>query len=237
MTTPKIIGLDADDTLWHNETLFRLTHERFNTLLAPWADAATVEDALAAVERRNLGTYGYGAKGFTLSMLETALQLSDARAPAAVLAEILEAGRGLMSHPVEPLPGVAEALPRLAAIAPLVLITKGDMFHQESKLAASGLGAFFSGVEIVSEKTADTYRRAFARHGAAAQDALMAGNSVRSDILPALEAGCAAVLIPYPLVWAHEDARAPDEHPRYRQCDSISALADWLADGVIGGAP
>src|SRR4051812_14145057 len=114
-TTPKIIGLDADDTLWHNETLFRLTHERFNTLLAPWADAATVEAALAAVERRNLGTYGYGAKGFTLSMLETALQLSDARAPAAVLAEILEAGRGLMRHPVEPLPGVAEALPRLAA--------------------------------------------------------------------------------------------------------------------------
>lgn len=236
-TTPKIIGLDADDTLWHNETLFRLTHERFNTLLAPWADAATVEAALAAVERRNLGTYGYGAKGFTLSMLETALQLSDARAPAAVLAEILEAGRGLMRHPVEPLPGVAEALPRLAAIAPLVLITKGDMFHQESKLAASGLGAFFSGVEIVSEKTADTYRRAFARHGAAPHDALMAGNSVRSDILPALEAGCAAVLIPYPLVWAHEAALAPADHPRYRQCDSISALADWLADGVIGSAP
>jgi len=237
MTTPKIIGLDADDTLWHNETHFRLTHARFNTLLAPWADAATVEDALAAVERRNLGTYGYGAKGFTLSMLETALQLSDARAPAAVLAEILEAGRGLMRHPVEPLPGVADALQRLAEIAPLVLITKGDMFHQESKLAASGLGAFFSGVEIVSEKTADTYRRAFARHGAPPEDALMAGNSVRSDILPALEAGCAAVLIPYPLVWAHEDAHAPADHPRYRQCDSIAALADWLADGWLGAAP
>jgi len=231
MTLPKIIGLDADDTLWHNETLFRLTHERFNTLLAPWADAAAVEEALAAVERRNLGTYGYGAKGFTLSMLETALQLSDARVPGAVLAEILDAGRNLMRHPVEPLPGVAEALQRLAAIAPLVLITKGDMFHQESKLAASGLGAFFSGVEVVSEKTADTYRRAFARHGFAPQDALMAGNSVRSDILPALEAGCAAVLIPYPLVWAHEEAQAPCEHPRYGQCDSLAAMADWLAGG------
>jgi len=232
MSIPQIIGLDADDTLWHNETLFRLTHDRFNTLLAPWADAAKVEDALAAIERRNLGTYGYGAKGFTLSMLETALELSDAKVPATVLAEILSAGRELMRHPVEPLPGATEALERLAAIAPLVLITKGDMFHQESKLAASGLGAFFSGVEIVSEKTADTYRRAFARHGVAPQGALMAGNSVRSDILPALDAGCAAVLIPYPLVWAHEAAQAPADHPRYRQCDSLAEMADWLASGA-----
>ena len=233
MTLPKMIGLDADDTLWHNETLFRLTHERFNTLLAPWADAATVEDALAAVERRNLGTYGYGAKGFTLSMLETALQLSDAQAPGTVLAEILAAGRDLMRHPMEPLPGVTEALERLAEIAPLVLITKGDMFHQESKLAASGLGRFFSGVEIVSEKSADTYRRAFARHGVRPEDALMAGNSVRSDVLPALEAGCFAVLIPYPLVWAHEEAAAPLGDPRFRQCDSMTALADWLAGGAV----
>lgn len=229
MTHPKIIGLDADDTLWHNETLFRLTHQRFNALLAPWADAAAIEHTLAAVERRNLGTYGYGAKGFTLSMLETALELSESRAPASVLAEILAAGRDLMRHPMEPLPGVAEALERLAAIAPLVLITKGDMFHQESKLAASGLGRFFTGVEIVSEKTPDTYRRAFARHGVAPEQALMAGNSVKSDVLPALEAGCYAVLIPYPLVWAHEAARAPDGHPRYRECASMPALADWLA--------
>jgi len=227
-TAPKIIGLDADDTLWHNETLFRMTHERFNALLAPWADAPTVEDALAAVERRNLGTYGYGAKGFTLSMLETALQLSETQVPGVVLAEILEAGRALMRHPVEPLAGAAEALERLAAVAPLVLITKGDMFHQESKLAASGLGRFFSGVEVVSEKTADTYRRAFARYGRRPEDALMAGNSVRSDVLPALEAGCAAVLIPYPLVWAPEDADVPAGHPRFRECASLADMAGRL---------
>jgi putative hydrolase of the HAD superfamily len=226
---PRVIGLDADDTLWHNETLFRLTHERFNELLAPWAAAPTVEEALATVERRNLGLYGYGAKGFTLSMLETALELSRDQLPASVLAEILDSGRTLMRHPVEPLPGVHEALERLARIAPLVLITKGDMFHQESKLAASGLGAFFSGVEIVSEKTADTYRRAFQRHGVAPEHALMAGNSVRSDVLPALEAGCSAVLIPYALVWAHEAADAPQDHPRFCQCDSLAALADLLA--------
>ena len=228
MKLPKIIGLDADDTLWHNETLFRLTHERFNALLAPWADAASVEEALAAIERRNLSTYGYGAKGFTLSMLETALQLSHAQAPATVLAEILAAGRDLMRHPMEPLPGVADALARLEAVAPLVLITKGDMFHQESKLAASGLGRFFSGVEIVSEKSAETYHRAFKRHGMLPEQALMAGNSVKSDILPALEAGCFAVLIPYPLVWAHEEAPAPVGHARFRQCESMAELTDWL---------
>ena len=228
MTRPSIIGLDADDTLWHNETLFRMTHARFNELLAPWADAATVEAELAAVERRNLATYGYGAKGFTLSMMETALALSAHQAPGAVLAEILQAGQALMRHPIEPLPGVAEALQRLAAIAPLVLITKGDLFHQESKLAASGLGSFFSGVEVVSEKTADTYRAAFARYNVAPAQALMAGNSVRSDVLPALEAGCRAVLVPYPLVWAHEAADAPVDDPRFCICDSLGELADWL---------
>ena len=228
MTRPLIIGLDADDTLWHNETLFRMTHARFNELLAPWADAPAVADHLAAVERRNLGTYGYGAKGFTLSMMETALELSAHQAPGAVLAEILSAGRALMQHPIEPLPGVAQALQRLAAIAPLVLITKGDLFHQESKLAASGLGRHFSGVEVVSEKTADTYRAVFERHGVAPEQALMAGNSVRSDILPALAAGCRAVLVPYPLVWAHEEAQAPVDDPRFCICDSLDELADWL---------
>jgi len=231
--TPALIGLDADDTLWHNETLFQMTHAHFNRLLAPWADDVTVESTLAAVERRNLGTYGYGAKGFTLSMMETALEVSGGELPSTVLQQILDAGRDLMRHPVEPLPGVADALARLAAVAPLVLITKGDLFHQESKLAASGLGRHFHGVEIVSEKTADTYRRAFARHGQPADLALMAGNSVRSDVLPALEAGSAAVLIPYPLVWAHEAAEAPEGHPRYRRCDSLGELADWLT----GAAP
>ncbi len=233
MTRPLLIGLDADDTLWHNETLFRMTHARFQALLAPWADAGRVDDALAAVEHRNLATYGYGAKGFTLSMLETALDLSDAT----VLAEVLASGRTLMAHPIEPLPGVEAALAALAALAPLVLITKGDLFHQESKLAASGLGRFFSAVEVVSDKTAQTYQRAFVRHGCAPAEALMAGNSVRSDVLPALQAGCRAVLIPYPLVWAHEAALAPAAHPRFRQFDGLAEMADWLATLAAPAAP
>jgi putative hydrolase of the HAD superfamily len=226
--TLALIGIDADDTLWHNEPVFRLTHRRFNDLLADFADETELEARLAAVERRNIATYGYGAKGFTLSMIETALEVSAAKVSPAVLKEILEAGREMMTHPHEPLPGVAEALEQLAERAPLVLITKGDLFHQESKLAASGLGSHFSGVEIVSEKTADTYRRAFARHGAAADAALMAGNSVKSDVLPVLDTGGWAALIPYPLVWGHEAATAPVGHPRFREVETLGSLAAWI---------
>lgn len=229
MRNPKIIGLDADDTLWHNETFYRASHEHFLALLAPWADSAEVESAFRDVEERNLLNYGYGAKGHTLSMLETALQLGGTQLPAKTLSDILDVGRDLMRHPMQTFDGVAEALERLKAVAPLVLITKGELFHQETKLAASGLGGLFSGVEIVSAKNVQTYRRAFERHGVRPEEALMAGNSVRSDVLPALEAGCFAVLIPYPVVWAHEAAEEPVGHPRFRKCDTLAALADWLA--------
>jgi putative hydrolase of the HAD superfamily len=225
-----LIGIDADDTLWHNEPVFRLTHKRFNDLLADFADADTVEARLNEVERRNLHTYGYGAKGFTLSMIETALAVSDSRVSPKVLAEILEAGREMMRHPHEPLPGVEEALIDLKDRGRLILITKGDLFHQESKLAASGLGSHFSGVEIVSEKTPETYARVFARHGGAAEASLMAGNSVKSDVLPMLAAGGYAALVPYPLVWSHEAADAPADHPRFRELAALGDLGKWIEE-------
>lgn len=223
-----LIGLDADDTLWHCETVFRLTHERFRALLADHAAPDAIDAHLHRVEQRNIPLYGYGAKGFTFSMLETALELSDHRVPGHIIGEILAAGREILAHPVDPLPGARDALEALAADARLILITKGDLFHQEQKLAASGLGDLFHGVEIVSEKTIDTYARAFARHGGRADDAVMAGNSVRSDILPALAAGAHAALIPYPLVWAHEAADAPADHPRFRELAAIADLPGWV---------
>ena len=229
MTRLSLIGLDADDTLWHNEPHFQATQTRLRELLAPYAAPEHIDAQLLAVERRNLAVYGYGVKGFTLSMIETALAIADARLPATSVAEILAWGREMMQHPVEPLAGVHDALAALAQHASLVLVTKGDLFHQEAKLAASGLGEFFAGVEIVSEKTADTYRRAFRRHGAAPEHALMAGNSVRSDVLPALEAGAHAAWIPYPLLWELEAADAPTAHPRFRQLASITELAPWVA--------
>jgi putative hydrolase of the HAD superfamily len=223
------VGLDADDTLWHNETIFRLTQARFLDLLAPHGDRADIEARLTEVEGRNLRLYGYGIKGFTLSMLETAMELCDGEAPPAVVREILAAGREMIAHPVETLPGVDEALAALSERHRLILITKGDLLDQERKLAASGLGDLFAAVEIVSEKDRGTYERVFARHGTGPDEALMAGNSMKSDVLPAVAAGAWGVHIPYHVTWAHELADAPEGHPRYVSLSSISELPDWIA--------
>jgi putative hydrolase of the HAD superfamily len=222
------VGLDADDTLWHNESIFRMTQVRFRELMADHAEPDFLDSRLAEVERRNLGLYGYGVKGFTLSLIETAMDITGGAPPGRIIADILAAGREMLLHPVEPLPGVEEALAELAAHYDLVLITKGDLLHQEQKLAASGLGDLFKGVEIVSEKDAATYARVFARHGAGPASAAMAGNSLRSDILPALQAGAYAAHIPYELTWAHELADPPTGHPRFTELPSIRHLPEWL---------
>ena len=222
------VGLDADDTLWHNETIFRLNQERFAELLAPYAPPQGLMERLARIESRNLSLYGYGVKGFVLSMVETALEVTDGADATSLVREILAAGREMLGHPVEPLPGVAQALARMSESYRLVLITKGDLLHQEQKLSASGLGDLFAAVEIVSEKDASTYKRVFERHGTGAGEAAMAGNSLKSDILPALQAGALAAHIPYPLTWANELADAPSGHPRFAELVSISDLPDWL---------
>lgn len=229
-----ILGFDADDTLWHNETVFHLTQGRFIELLGDFAEPDHLTERLLAVELRNLRHYGYGVKSFTLSMIETALELTGETIPSQVVAQILEIGRAMLDHPVEPLPGVRGTLERVCAAHTLILITKGDLLDQENKLARSGLGDFFDGVEIVSEKTAATYSRTFARHGAMAGEAAMVGNSARSDIIPAIEAGFWGVHIPYALTWAHERADAPKDSPLYVELASITDLPGWVA-GVQAG--
>jgi len=231
MSTITTVGVDADDTLWHCESLFRLSHARFLELLSEHGDPEKIEAQLLAVEKRNLRVYGYGAKGFTLSMIETALEVTDGAVDTRVIREILAVGREMLTEPIEPLPGVENALAALSDRYRLILITKGDLLHQEQKLASSGLGDYFVAVEIVSEKDADTYRRVFDRYGTGAEQAVMAGNSMRSDILPALEAGCWSALIPYPLVWSHEAAEAPEGHPRYVELANIGELPAWV-EGV-----
>ncbi|USQ94877.1 HAD family hydrolase [Caulobacter sp. RL271] len=231
MSTITTVGVDADDTLWHCESLFRLSHQRFLELLSEHGDPERIEAQLTAVEKRNLRVYGYGAKGFTLSMIETALEVTDGAVDTRVIREILAVGREMLTEPIEPLPGVELALSELSKRYRLILVTKGDLLHQEQKLASSGLGDYFVAVEIVSEKDAGTYRRVFDRYGTGADQAVMAGNSMRSDILPALEAGCWGALIPYPLVWAHEAAEAPVGHERYAELGSIRELAAWV-DGI-----
>jgi putative hydrolase of the HAD superfamily len=230
------LGFDADDTLWHNEAVFRLTHDRLADLLAGHAEPATIKSQLYDAEVRNLAFYGYGIKGFTLSMIETAIEICGDDLPAAAVREILGFGREMLAHPVECLPGVAPVLAGLADGRKLILITKGDLFDQERKLAQSGLGDLFDGVEIVSEKTADTYRTAFARHGRGAGGAMMIGNSLKSDVIPALTAGAWGVHIPYRVTWALEMADAPSDHPFFRHLDRIDALPALIA-GIERDAP
>src|ERR1700761_4198389 len=222
------VGLDADDTLWHNETIFRLTQDRFRALMADYAEPEFLDSRLAEVERRNLALYGYGVKGFTLSLIETAMDITGGAPAGRIIAHLLAAGREMLSHPVEPLPGVEHALAELSQHYRLVLITKGDLLHQEQKLAASGLGELFVAVEIVSEKDAATYERVFSRHGTGPAEAAMCGNSLRSDVIPALEAGAWAAHIPYPLTWAHEVADPPVGHPRFAELASIAEFPAWV---------
>lgn len=224
-----LICLDADDTLWHNMRYFERSERALYDLLQPFAALDVTRERLAAVETRNLRHYGFGAKSFTLSMIETAIELGGADMPVDAIAHILAIGRDLLAHPVELLHGIEDTVDRLAAQARLVLVTKGDLLHQEVKLAASGLGDRFNGVEIVSDKTADTFHRVFDRYGVPAERALMAGDSMRSDVLPALAAGAWGVFVPQDGAWAHEHADAPDNHPRFRQLPALGALPDLIA--------
>lgn len=223
-----LICLDADDTLWHNMRFFEEAERAFAALLAPYAQDADARARMQAIETRNLRHYGYGAKSFTLSMIETALELAGDDLPADSVRRILDIGRALLAHPVELLDGVGATLERLAGMGRLVLVTKGDLLHQEVKLAASGLGALFTGVEIVSDKHADTFVRVFHRYGCAPDRAVMAGDSMRSDVLPALEAGAWGAFIPQPLAWAHEAAAPPRDHPRFHQLARLGDLPDWI---------
>jgi len=224
------IGFDADDTLWQNETFFRLTQDRFADLLADFTDRAALMDRLLEAEKRNIGHYGFGIKGFMLSMIETAIEVTDQTVPAPVIAEILAAGQEMLGHPIHLLPHAREAVEALADTHRIVLITKGDLLDQERKLAQSGLGDLFHGVEIVSHKTPATYAHAFTHHGTGPHRAMMIGNSLKSDVVPALEAGAWGIHVPHGLTWELEHADRPDTYPRFREITDLGGLPDLLAE-------
>jgi putative hydrolase of the HAD superfamily len=210
----EVVALDGDDTLWHNELQFSMTQQQFCELVAPYAPEADLDQRLLETERRNLRTYGYGVKSFALSMIETAIEVSDGQVPVKVIEAILDAGKAMLSHPVELLDGVEEAIGALEDRYTLMVITKGDLFHQESKLARSGLAERFAHIEIVSEKDELTYRRIIERRGVAPERFLMAGNSLRSDVLPVAALGAHAVHVPFHVTWVLEDVE-PEEAARY----------------------
>ena len=222
------IGFDADDTLWHSEQAFRLTEARFAELLSDYVDSENLSQRLLETERRNLHFYGFGRKGFVLSMIETAIDVTDGRVPTSILKGLIDLGRDMAAHPIEILPDVHDTLEEVARRYRIPLITKGDLLDQEQKLARSGLGEMFQAVEIVSDKSPAIYRRIFARHGDGPERSMMVCNSLKSDVVPAIEVGSWGVFIPHALTWALERVEAPTEAARFRRIERIGELPRLL---------
>src|SRR6476659_5255484 len=225
----RLVGFDGDDTLWRSEDYYRAAQQEFEALLARYVDLDDVYARLYAVEKRNLALFGYGAKGMTLSMLEAAIEITGSRIEARDLHRIVAIGKSLLQHPVELLPGIADAVAAIARMHPVVLVTKGDLFHQEAKVRECGLAGLFRRIEIVSEKDAPTYARLLDEFGIDPREFVMIGNSLRSDIAPVLELGGWGIHMPYHVTWMHEtDAVVADSARRLRRV----ARADELP-GVV----
>jgi len=224
------VAFDADDTLWHNERFFQLTQERFAELLADYTNPDTLMARLLQAERRNIQHYGFGVKGFVLSMIETAIEVTDQRVPASVISQLLEAGQDLLAHPVELLPHARETVEAMAQTHRVLLITKGDLLHQEQKLAQSGMDALFDGVEIVSHKIPSVYARIFAEHGDGPKRSLMVGNSMRSDVVPVVDIGGWGVFVPHGIEWEIEKADPPTKAARFREIESLAGLRQLVSE-------
>jgi len=203
-TNIKVIGFDADDTLWVNETYFRETEEKFAELLEDYETKNKIDQELFKMEMDNLDTYGYGIKGFMLSMIESALDLSNNKVSQETIGKILDLGKKMISHPVELLDGVEEVLSKLVGKYRLIVLTKGDLLDQERKLKKSGLSQYFHHVEVLSDKKEINYRNLLEHLNIDVSEFLMIGNSLKSDVLPILNIGAKAVHVPFHTTWAHE---------------------------------
>ena len=226
------VGFDGDDTLWKSEDYYRAAELAFEEIIGQYidlTDARTLQHLLE-VERRNLRIFGYGAKGMTLSMIESAVQLTGERISARDIHRVIEIGRSTLQHPVVLIDGIREAVDTIAARYEIVLITKGDLFHQESKIEQSGLADVFHRIEVVSEKDTKTYARVLHELGAPAAEFVMIGNSLRSDIEPVVALGGWGIYMPYHITWAHETEHAiADGEPRMLQVEAARDLPDTLS--------
>ncbi len=221
----RVIGFDADDTLWENQTYYTETERQLRDLLSPYVDGDTLSAELFATEDRNMSLYGYGVKAHILSVIETAIRVTNGKVSADVLNKILLLGKEQLTKPVVLLDGVEETLNALAGKYRLVVVTKGDLLDQEGKLRRSGIGHFFEHVEIMSDKTDRRYALLLKHLGVQPEEFVMIGNSVRSDILPPLRLGCYAVHVPFSTTWAHEDVDETVESPCLY---TVSSLRDVI---------
>jgi putative hydrolase of the HAD superfamily len=233
-----MIGFDGDDTLWRSEDYFAQAQATYESIVSPYVDLRgdAWHARLYAVEKRNLAVFGYGVKGMALSMIEAAIDITAGRIDAAAIHRIVQLAQSMLRHPVELLPGVRAAVERVAARWPVVLVTKGDLFHQEAKVRESGMTDLFQRIEIVSEKDTATYARLLREFGIAADEFAMVGNSLRSDIAPVVALGGVGVHIPYHLTWVHEHDAMPHAPGRVHAIDDASSLYDVLV-GIEAALP
>lgn len=224
----KVIAFDADDTLWHNEAFFREAEDKFCALLEDYLPQHTIARELLKTEIDNLGLYGYGIKGFMLSMIETAIRISDKTIPAVAIERIMEYGQDLLRKPVQLIDDVEEVLMALKPKYKLVMATKGDLLDQERKLIKSGLGHYFHHIEIMSEKKEADFKKLIRHLDIDASDFLMIGNSLKSDVLPVLNIGGHGIHIPYHITWQHEAMDTSIDHVNFRQVEKLKALLDYL---------
>lgn len=218
-----MIGLDADDTLWHNEDLFAETEQRFRDLMAPWGDGDAVDAALEARQRAQVPVYGFGAKAFALTMIQTACELSDNQISAADLTQIVAWGNELLTAPTVLIDGAHDAVRDLSTRHDLYIFTKGDLHRQLERVAESGLATWCVDVEVMARKDAATYRRLLARHQIDPARFVMIGNSLVSDVYPVVETGARAIHIPYEVTWALEQATdAPPPTAGWRTAENLA---------------
>jgi putative hydrolase of the HAD superfamily len=227
----EMVGFDADDTLWHNEKLYQEAQAGFRELLNRYGTPELINETFHLTEMRNLGQFGYGIKGFALSMIEAAIQLSDGEIPASDVLKIIDIARRLLDAHVELLDHAAEVVQRVAGVYPLMIVTKGDLRDQESKIQRSGLARYFNQIEILSDKRQEDYEVLLRRHHLRPERFLMVGNSPRSDIWPVLELGGNAVYVPHHFTWAHEAAELPPlDHPGYHCIEHLGLLPRLLEE-------
>lgn len=226
----KVIAFDADDTLWVNEPFFRETENRFFELFQDYLPQHTVARELLKTEIDNLVLYGYGIKGFILSMIETALRISDKTIPLDVIEKILNEGKELLQKPVDLIEGVEDVLQKLKDNYRLVMATKGDLLDQERKLKKSKLESYFHHIEIMSDKREDDYRKLIRHLDIHPSEFLMVGNSLKSDALPVLNIGGHAIHVPYHITWVHETIETNIDHKNFRQAEKITDVLKMLEE-------
>ncbi len=224
----KVIAFDADDTLWVNETYYREAEHKFVKLLAKYETENKLDQELFKMEMKNLYLYGYGIKSFMLSMIESALELSNYKIKQTVIQEIIEIGREMLEKPIELLEGVEDTLRTLKSTYKLILATKGDLLDQERKLEKSGLIKYFHHIEILSDKKADNYQKLLARLEIMPSEFLMVGNSLKSDVLPLLEVGAKAIHVPFHTTWAHEIVEHNGNGDDFKTVDNLSNILKFL---------